>query len=106
MHDALPLLTAVRGVVGTHAAAPRVLLVSPDLERHTEDAARAAWSRRVPFAALCADLGRVAVECLPHDRCAAVAVGQAMTRWAAARTSTLWVARGPDWWDGCHERGC
>jgi len=83
MHDALPLLTAVRGVVGTHAAAPRVLLVSPDLERYTEDAARAAWSRRVPFAALCADLGRVAVECLPHDRCAAVAVGQAMTRWAA-----------------------
>jgi hypothetical protein len=83
MRDSLPLLAAIRVVVDTHAASPRVLLDSIELERRTADVARAAHARGMPFAALCAELGRIVIEALPHDRGTAIEIGQAMTRWAA-----------------------
>jgi len=76
-------LARVRAIFVFHAATPTFLLGSLELEDGTHAAARAALRSRVPFAALCADLGRVATETLPHDRMAAIAVGQAMARWAA-----------------------
>jgi len=56
---------------------------SLELEDCTRDAAGAALRGRVPFAALCSELGRVAVESYPSDAIGARALGRAMTRWAA-----------------------
>jgi hypothetical protein len=76
-------LTRLSDVFTPYTAAPAVLVNSIELADGTRVAARAAAAAGVPFVALCADLGRVAIEALTSDRLAAIAVGRAMTRWAA-----------------------
>lgn len=76
-------LARVRDVFVFHAATPSFLTSSLELEDCTHAAARAALRSRVPFAALCADLGRIAAETLDADRLGAITVGRAMAHWAA-----------------------
>lgn len=80
-------LARVRAVFDFYTAAPGsvvdALASSVELEDCTHAAAHSALRGRVPFAALCADLGRVAVETLEHDRIAALTIGRTMARWAA-----------------------
>lgn len=76
-------LARLRDVLAIHSAFPGALLDTAELGEGTRVAARAALGRGVPFAALCADLGRAASEGLPRDPLAAVGIGRVMTRWAA-----------------------
>ena len=62
---------------------PAIAASSLELEDCTRDVAQAALATRMPFAALCAELGRAAAESLAHDPIAAVGVERQMTRWAA-----------------------
>jgi hypothetical protein len=79
----LAALARLRATFAPYVASPAVLVRSLELKDKTRDTARAAFDAGVPFPALCAELGRVAVEALEHDRLAALAVGRAMVRWAA-----------------------
>jgi len=76
-------LARIRSLLALNAAAPAGLSRSEQLEAQTRDTAAAAVACGVSFPALCAELGRVAVEAIERDRLAAVAVGRAMARWAA-----------------------
>jgi hypothetical protein len=78
----LGALARLRATFAPYTACPAVLVSSLELEDKTRDAARAAFDAGVCFPALCAELGRVSVEALEHDRLAALAIGQAMVRWA------------------------
>ena len=73
----------IREVFAQYRHGPRVLVHSHELEERTRDASRAAAVVGMPFVATCAEFGRAATESFPGDRLAAIAVGRAMTRWAA-----------------------
>jgi hypothetical protein len=70
-------------VLALNALTPDAVARSEQLETRTRDTATAAAACGVSYPALCAELGRVAVEALDRDRLAAIAVGRAMARWAA-----------------------
>jgi hypothetical protein len=76
-------LTRLRDVLAFYRQTPYVAASSMELEDCTRDAARAALAARVPLAAACAELGRVATEALVHDPLAAISLGRVMTRWTA-----------------------
>jgi hypothetical protein len=79
-HDALARL---RDVLAFYRQAPDRAATSLELEDCTRDAARAGLAGHVPFAAVCAELGRAATETIAHDRLGAIMLGRIMTRWAA-----------------------
>ena len=79
-HDALVRL---RDVLTFYRRTPHLAATSMELEDGTRNAARAGLEARVPFAAVCAELGRAATESLAHDPLSAVGLGRVMTRWAA-----------------------
>lgn len=76
-------LARVRSVLALNASSPAELANSVQLEARTRETAAAALACGMSYAALCAELGRVALEALERDRLGAIAVGQAMARWAA-----------------------
>jgi hypothetical protein len=76
-------LARIRSVLALNASAPDALVDSAQLEARTRETAAAALACGVSYPALCAELGRVAVEALERDRLGAIAVGRAMARWAA-----------------------
>ena len=70
-----------------------------ELEDSARDAARAGLECRVPFAAVCAELGRASTETLVNDPLAAISLGRIMTRWAAEvyhQHATYEGTRAPD----------
>lgn len=79
-HDTLARL---RDVLAFYRQAPDRAATSMELEDCTRDAARAGLAVHVPFAAVCAELGRVATETVAHDPLGAIMLGRIMTRWAA-----------------------
>ena len=79
-HDALARL---RDVFAFYHQSPAMAIHSLELEDCTRNAALAGLAARVSFAAVCAELGRAAVESFPHDRVAALGLGRTMTWWAA-----------------------
>ena len=87
-HDLDPLFLAeierIREVFARYRHGPRVLIHSHELEDRSRDASRAATLVGMPLVATCAEFGRAATESFPNDRLAAIAVGRARTRWAAA----------------------
>ena len=76
-------LASVRELIDCYATLASNEINSVELKRRTRDAAQAAYAADVPFTALCADLGRVAMEALPRDRLTAMRLGRAMARWPA-----------------------
>jgi hypothetical protein len=76
-------LVRVRDVVDYFRGMPGTLVTSLEFEHAAAAAAWAALHSGVPFAALCADLGLVAIECLPGNRRAALFIERAMVRFAA-----------------------
>ena len=79
-HDALLRL---RDALAFYRQTPHLAATSMELEHGARDAARAGLEGRVPFAAVCAELGRAATESLAHDPLSAIGLGRVMTRWAA-----------------------
>jgi len=79
-HDALARL---RDVFAFYHQSPTMAVRSLELEGCTRDAALAGLAAQVSFAAVCAELGRAAVESFPDDRLAALGLGRTMTWWAA-----------------------
>lgn len=76
-------LVRLRDVLAFYRETPSLAATSLELEDCTRDAARAGLGSRVPFAAVCAELGRAALDSLAHDPLTAIAIGRIMTRWAA-----------------------
>jgi len=76
-------LARIRSVLALNASVAAALAHSEQLEAQTRATATAAVACGVSYPALCAELGRVAVEAIERDRLAAIAVGRAMARWAA-----------------------
>lgn len=79
-HDALGRL---RNLFAIYHQSPGMAIHSLELEDRTRAAALAGLAARVSFAAVCAELGRVAVESFPNDQVAALGLGRTMTWWAA-----------------------
>lgn len=79
-HDALVRL---RDALAFYRHAPHLAATSMELEDGARSAARAGLEGGVPFAAVCAELGRAATESLAHDPLSAIGLGRVMTRWAA-----------------------
>ena len=76
-------LARLREVFAFYYRSPTIAAKALEFEDCTYDAARAALAARVPFAALCAELGRAAMESFPEHPLAAIRLGQAMTCLAA-----------------------
>ena len=76
-------LADVRALIERFAGFASNEIDSTELKLRAREAAKAASAANVPFTALCADLGRVAIETLVDDRLTAIRLGRAMARWAA-----------------------
>ena len=76
-------IARLRDMFAFYERSPTLATNALEFEDCTYDAARAALAARMPFAALCAELGRAATESFPQDPIAAIRIGQAMTRLAA-----------------------
>lgn len=79
-HEALARL---RDVFARYHQSPATAIHSLEFEESTRVAAYAGLEARVSFAAVCAELGRAAVDSFPNDRVAALGLGRTMTWWAA-----------------------
>ena len=76
-------LARVRDLIAQFGGRATNEIDSTELKLRTLAAARAGYGAGVPFAALCADLGRVASEELARDQLTALTVSRAMARWSA-----------------------